>query len=145
MKKAFYAPWLMLALSLAGLAIAFYDAYAIHNGLRLWCPPPINGCNEVASSPYARIFNLPVGFFGVIYYLHMLGLAALLVFDPLSRGLRYAAVAYAALGMGLSIYFTYLSITFIHAFCIYCLASAATHLLLLIAAIANSRAIVASI
>ena len=78
MKKVFYAPYLMLALALVGIAIAFYDAYAIHNAQALWCPPPVNGCNEVASSPYARIFNLPVGYFGVIYYLYMFGLAALL-------------------------------------------------------------------
>jgi uncharacterized membrane protein len=63
----------------------------LYNGQQLWCPPPINGCNEVASSPYARIFNLPVGYFGVVYYLYMLCLAALLAYDPFSRGLRLAA------------------------------------------------------
>ena len=76
MNTVFYAPCLMLALALVGITIAFDDAYAIYNGLALWCPPPINGCNEVASSPYAYIFNLPVGYFGVIYYLYMFGVAA---------------------------------------------------------------------
>ena len=133
MKKVFYAPYLMLALALVGIAIAFYDAYAIYNAQALWCPPPVNGCNEVASSPYARIFNLPVGYFGVIYYLYMFGLAALLAFDPLS-------LAYTVLGVGFSIYFMYLQIVFIHAFCIYCLASAVTTLLLFIAAISYFRA-----
>ena len=90
----------------------------------MWCPPPINGCNEVASSPYARIFNLPVGYFGVVYYLYMLCLAALLAYDPFSRGLRLAALIYSAIGVGFSIYFSYLQVTFIHAFCIYCLVSA---------------------
>jgi len=137
MKKVFYAPYLMLALALVGIAIAFYDAYAIYNAQALWCPPPVNGCNEVASSPYARIFNLPVGYFGVIYYLYMFGLAALLAFDPLSRGLRFAALAYTALGVGFSIYFMYLQIVFIHAFCLYCLASAIATLLLFIAAISH--------
>jgi uncharacterized membrane protein len=91
-------------------------------------PPPINGCNEVANSPYARIFSLPVGYYGVVYYLYMFGLAALLAFDPLSRGLRFAAVAYSTLGTCFSIYFMYLRIAFIHAFCIYCLVSAVTTL-----------------
>jgi hypothetical protein len=63
-------------------------SYAIYNGEPLWCPPPINGCNEVASSPYARVFDLPVGYFGVVYYLFMFCLAALLAFDPFSRALR---------------------------------------------------------
>ena len=139
MKKVFYAPYIMLALALMGIMVAFYDAYSIYNGQPLWCPPPINGCNEVANSPYARIFNLPVGYYGVVYYLYMFGLAALLAFDPFSHGLRFAALAYAALGVCFSIYFMYLQIAFIHAFCIYCLASAVTTLLLFIAALSHFR------
>jgi uncharacterized membrane protein len=140
MKKVFYAPYVMLALALMGIMVAFYDAYSIYNGQPLWCPPPINGCNEVANSPYARIFNLPVGYYGVVYYLYMFCLAALLAFDPFSHGLRFAALAYAALGVCFSIYFMYLQIAFIHAFCIYCLASAVTTLLLFIAALSHFRA-----
>ena len=48
MKKGSLA---MLVLALLGLAVAFYDSYALYNGQTLWCPPPINGCNEVAGSP----------------------------------------------------------------------------------------------
>src|SRR5476649_1981749 len=105
MNKRFCAPCVMLALALVGTSIAFYDAYALYNVQPLWCPPPINGCNEVANSPYARIFDLPVGYYGV----------------------------------GFSIYFMILQVAFIHAFCIYCLASALTTLLLLIAALAHFR------
>ena len=139
MNKRFCAPCVMLALALVGTSIAFYDAYAIYNGQPLWCPPPINRCNEVANSPYARIYNLPVGYFGVVYYLYMLGLAALVAFDPFSRGLRFAALAYSALGVCFSIYFMYLQIAFIHAFCIYCLVSAVTTFLLFIAALSHFR------
>ena len=137
MKKQSFAPYALLALALVGIAVAFYDAYQLYNGQALWCPPPINGCNEVANSPYARIYNLPVGYFGVVYYLYMFGLAALLAFDPFSRGLRFAALAYSVLGVGFSIYFMYLQIAFIHAFCIYCLVSAVTTLLLFIAAFSH--------
>lgn len=140
MKKIFYMPRLMLALALVGIGVAVYDAYAIYNGQALWCPPPINGCNEVANSSFARIYNLPVGYFGVVYYLCMFGLAALLAFDPLTRGRRFAALAYSALGVCFSIYFMYLQIAFIHAFCVYCLVSAVTTLLLFIAALSHFRA-----
>ena len=145
MKKVFHALYLLLALALVGIGVAFYDAYSIYNGQALWCPPPINGCNEVALSPYARIYDLPVGYFGVVYYVYMFGLAALLAFDPFSRGLRFAALVYSALGVCFSIYFMYLQIAFIHAFCIYCLVSAVTTLLLFIAAISHFRATRASI
>src|SRR5689334_15644959 len=133
------APRVMLALGLLGLGVAFYDSYAIYNGQALWCPPPINGCNEVAASPYARIFGLPVGYFGVVYYLYMFCLAGLLSFDPFSRALRMAAVGYAALGVCFSIYFMYVQISFIHAFCVYCLISAITTLLLFLAALSHAR------
>ena len=79
---------------------------------------------KLRQDPYARIFNLPVGYFGVVYYLYMLCLAALLRYDPFSRGLRLAALIYSAIGVGFSIYFSYLQVTFIYAFCIYCLVSA---------------------
>src|ERR1019366_2193193 len=140
MKKQFCPPYVLLALALVGIAVAFYDAHQLYNGQMLWCPPPIDGCNEVANSPYARIFNLPVGDFGVVYYLYMFGLAALLAFDPFSRGLRFAALAYSPFGVCFSIYFMYLQIAFIHAFCIYCIVSALTTLLLLIAALSHYRA-----
>ena len=131
------APYVMMALALVGMAVAFYDSYAIYNSQLLWCPPPINGCNEVAASPYARIFDLPVGYYGVVYYLYMFGLAALLAWDPLARGLRVGAVLYAALGVLFSIYFMVLQLGFIRAFCIYCLVSAVTTILLAVAAIAH--------
>jgi uncharacterized membrane protein len=140
MKNRFCTPCVMLALALVGTSIAFYDAYALYNAQPLWCPPPINGCNEVANSPYARIYELPVGYYGVVYYLTMFGLAALLACEPLSRALRFAALGYAALGVGFTIYFMILQVAFIHAFCIYCLASALTTLLLLVAALAHFRA-----
>ena len=140
MNKRFCAPCVMLALALVGTSIAFYDAYSLYNVQPLWCPPPIDGCNEVAGSPYARIYDLPVGYYGVVYYLYMVGLAALLACEQFSRALRLAALGYAALCVGFSIYFMILQVAFIHAFCIYCLASALTTLLLLIAALVHFRA-----
>ena len=139
MKKATFAPYLMLVFAVIGIADAFYDSYAIYNGQPLWCPPPIDGCNTVANSPYARVFGVPLGYLGVIFYLYMSALAALLVFDPFSRGLRLGALLYATLGVSGSIYFMYIQIAFIHAFCIYCLVSGVLTLLLLIAALVHFR------
>src|SRR5271166_2791375 len=130
-------PYVMIVLALVGMAVAFYDSYAIYNGQLLWCPPPINGCHEVAASPYARIFDLPVGYYGVVNYLYMFGLSALLTFDPLASGLRVGAVLYTALGVLFSLYFMVLQLGFISAFCIYCLVSAVTTVLLAVAAVAH--------
>lgn len=138
--KVQLAPYFMLAFALIGIADAFYDSYAIYTDQLLWCPPPIGGCNTVAGSPYSRIFGVPFGYFGLVYYLAMFGLAALLAFDPFSRGLRLGALLYAAIGVSSSIYFMYVQFTFIHAFCIYCLISAVLTLLLLIVALSHFRA-----
>ncbi len=139
-KETAVAPYLMLVFAFIGIADAFYDSYAIYTGRLLWCPPPIDGCNIVASSPYARIFGVPVGYFGLVYYLYMFALAALLALDPFSRGLRLGALLYAALGVSFSVYFMYVSFSFIHAFCIYCMISAVMTFLLFITARTHLKA-----
>jgi uncharacterized membrane protein len=130
----------MLALALIGIADAFYDSYAVYNGQLLWCPPPIDGCNTVAASPYARIFGVPLGYLGLAFYLAMLGLALWLRFAPISRSLRWVALLYTGTGLAASTYFFYVQRTYIHAFCIYCLISGVLTLLLLIAAVVHFRA-----
>lgn len=137
--RIWIAPFLMLFFAAIGIADAFYDSYSIYAGQMLWCPPPIDGCNTVANSPYARIFGIPLGNLGVIFYLYMFALAALLLLDPFSRGLRLGALIYTALGVSGSIYFMYIQLAYIHAFCIYCLVSAVLTLLLVITAIRHFR------
>jgi uncharacterized membrane protein len=132
--------YVMLALALIGIADAFYDSYAVYNGQLLWCPPPIDGCNTVANSPYARLFGVPLGYLGLAFYLVMFALAAWLRFEPSSRSLRWAVLAYTAAGLCASGYFFYIQRTFIHAFCIYCLISGVLTLFLFIAVIRHFRA-----
>jgi hypothetical protein len=133
LNRASFAPYVMLALALVGVADAFYVAQASYTGQPLR-ELIIEGANTVLNSPHARILGLPLSYFGLVYYLYMFALAALLAFDPLWRGLRIGAVLYAAIGVASSIYFMYLQLGFIRAVCIYCLVSAVTTLLLLVAA-----------
>ena len=69
----------------------------------------------------------------------MVGLTVLLTFDPDFHALRWGALGYSAIGLSFSIYFMYLQANFIHAFCIYCLISGLTTLLLFSAAFAHFR------
>ncbi len=80
MKKP--APYVMLVCALVGMAISAYDFYMIYTGRLLWCPPPIDGCNTVAYSPYGRIYGVPIGYFGLFFY------AVMLAFGSSRRGLR---------------------------------------------------------
>jgi len=127
------APYVMLGLALMGLADAIYVAHASYSGQPLR-ELIIEGANTVLNSPYARVVGVPLSYFGFVYYAYMLGLAALLAFDPTSRGLRVGALLYAVFGVCSSLYFMYLQFNYIHAVCVYCLFSAVTTLLLLIAA-----------
>lgn len=127
MKKCSIA---MLALALLGLVLVSYDSFVIYSGRPLWCPPPAIGCNDIPNRFYARVFGLPIGYFGLIYYVYMLCLAALLSFDPHSR--RRAKIIYAPLGICFSAFVLYVQLNFISVFCIYCLVCAVTTFLLLI-------------
>ena len=131
---------IMLALALVGIADAFYDSYAVYNGQLLWCPPPIDGCNIVANSPYARLFGVPLGYLGLAFYVCMFGLAVWVGRDPTSRSLRWTVLLYTAAALCASVYFFYVQRTFIHAFCIYCLVSGILTLLLTITASWHFRA-----
>ncbi len=139
-KKTVFAPYLMLVFAFIGMAIASYDVIGIYNNWLLWCPPPIDGCNTVAYSPDGRIFGVPIGVYGLIFYLIMFAFATLLAFGSSSRRLRLVVLLYAVIGVLFSIYFFYLDIAFIRAFCIYCLISAILTVLLLIYAIAHFKA-----
>ena len=96
-RKITLPSYAMIALTLIGIADAAYVARGSYTGAPLWCPI-LDGCNTVMSSPYSRIFGVPMSYFGFIYYLFMFGLAARLAYEPFSNTLRFRAIVYAALG-----------------------------------------------
>ena len=132
-------PYVMLALAIIGIADASYDSYAIYTDQALWCPPPIDGCNTVANSPYARVFGVPLGYLGVVFYAVMAAIAALLASAPLSPGRRAVALAYATAGVLASGVFFYIQASYIHAFCIYCMISALLTVLLFVTSLIHYR------
>ncbi len=127
-------PYAMIALTLIGIADAAYVARGNYTGAPLWCPIH-DGCNAVISSPYSRVFGMPMSYFGFVYYLFMFGLAARLAYEPFSSNLRFRAILYAALGAVSSIHFLYLQLGFIHEICSYCLISAVMSFFLLFTAL----------
>ena len=74
-RKITLPSYAMIALTLIGIADAAYVARGNYTGALLWCPI-LDGCNTVISSPYSRVFGVPMSYFGFIYYLFMFGLAA---------------------------------------------------------------------
>lgn len=127
-------PYYLVALALIGIADALYLSVSIYTGVAPSCV--LEGCEVVLASVYSKWFGVPLAYIGLVYYVYMLCLAALLAFDPYSRGLRSGTVLYTGIGFLYSLYAVfYVQMTLIGSFCQYCLISALITLLLFIVAL----------
>lgn len=125
---------MILLLAFFGLADSIYLAQSESSGAPLLCAARgFSDCNAVATSPYSRLFGVPVAELGVLFYSIVFVLAALelVVFDQL---LRRALQALALVGILSSLYFTFIQLFVINAFCIYCFVSTCIALLIFILA-----------
>jgi uncharacterized membrane protein len=106
-------------LGLVGLADSLYLLFERATGSPVRCGPFGGGCNVVATSPYAAIYGVPVALLGALFY-GGLAVGALLLYRRPSDRLALAGVALTALGFAASMYFDYLQLFVIVAYCIYC-------------------------
>ena len=128
-EKVPLAPYVLIALALAGIGDTLYLSYYQYLDLMPSCA--IGGCETVLASPLSRPFGVPFGYIGLFYYFHMLGLAALLAYEPRDKGMRLAALLYTGAGFALSLFFEfYIQAYLIGALCLYCGISAILTLLL---------------
>ena len=109
-------------LSLAGLADAIYLTVEHLTGQSVRCTI-VAGCSEVLSSPYAVVGGYPLASFGALAYFSVFSLAILTLFGYGVAGrLLLPLVVVMSL---VSLWLIYLQAFVIHAFCQYCLFSAA--------------------
>jgi uncharacterized membrane protein len=112
-------PGMVLAtLDLLGLAIALYLSIVALQGDLPYCGP-LKGCEEVASSEYARIGGIPVAVFGVVLSISLFILA--IAWTRTNRiELLAAHYGLSLLGVVFEVYFTYLELFVIGAVCVWC-------------------------
>lgn len=116
-------PSLIVALAFIGLGDTLFLSYFQYMNAIPGCA--IGGCEQVLTSVYSKFFGVSLSYIGLVYYVGMLALGIVLSTDPRSFGLRWATVAYATIGLGLSIYFEfYIQMYLIGALCMYCAISA---------------------
>ena len=117
--------WLIPALALAGLGVAGYLAY-VETSLATAVCGPVGDCNAVQQSEYARLFGIPIAFYGLAGYVAILvlWLAQRLAKLSLARLAPTGIFAIAVVGVLFSIYLTFLEPFVIGATCIWCLTSA---------------------
>ena len=125
---------LILIFAFFGIADSAYLTQSELSGTPLLCNiQNLSGCNAVAESQYSHIFGIPLAEFGILFYSLLFVLAALelVIFDQL---LRRTLQAVSLIGVIASLYFTFVQMFLINAFCIYCLASAIIALFIFISA-----------
>ena len=117
--------WAVAVLSLAGLALATYLSVEHVTGGEAGCVVS-GGCGDVTTSEYAVLLGVPVAFIGVAGYgALLLGTLAYLGLDSPPDSLAYGLLGMVLLGESLTAYFVYTQAFRIHAYCLYCMASAA--------------------
>lgn len=123
MKQAFLLP-LILVLAFLGIADSWYLTESAYRGIPLTCGiESLDGCNEVAESPYSSVAGIPLSLIGVVFYSLIFAVAGglLVAFDwRLLSLLR----TFSVLGALASVGFVLVQVFLISALCIYCLISA---------------------
>ncbi len=118
----------MLVVSLVGFADATYLTAKHYSKTPIVCVL-LEGCEQVTTSRYAIVYGVPVALGGAIYYLVIL-LGAILYLDTREDKVLYGVALLTPLGFLASLWFLYVQMFILHAWCVYCLASAFTSIVL---------------
>jgi uncharacterized membrane protein len=125
LRVIFYA--IAAAIALAGLADATYLTVQFLTGETVVCGGSAD-CFRVLGSAYARIGGIPIAAFGVLAYFSVFSCATFAAFDYARAAKFFAWNVWAMLALTFSLLFVQAFL--IHAFCRYCLLSAAIVFLL---------------
>ncbi len=113
--------------SLAGLADATYLSVQALTGETLGCGGSPD-CFRVLGSSYARVGGIPVALFGVLAYFSVFTFATFAAFGYM-RARLFLILTVGAMFLA-TLWFLYVQAFLLHAYCRYCLFSAATTFLL---------------
>jgi uncharacterized membrane protein len=114
-------------ISLAGLSDATYLTVMYLTGETAVCGGSAS-CFQVLGSAYARIGAIPVAAFGTLAYFSAFSFATFAVFGYRLVRIFFALTVWAMFGV--TLWFLYVQAFVLHAFCRYCLCSAAVTFLL---------------
>ncbi|HEU4980935.1 MAG TPA: vitamin K epoxide reductase family protein [Solirubrobacterales bacterium] len=123
------------ALAIAGIGVATYIAIAEGGGGSPKCLVGGGGCETVAESRYSELAGINVAVIGIVGYAILL----IATIVPGDVG-RFGGFLTALIGVGFSLYLTYLELFVIEAICQWCVASAVLMTLSLVVAAARAFA-----
>jgi uncharacterized membrane protein len=117
--------WIIVTLFVAAL-VGFADAsYLTAEHVRGTIPPctVLNGCEKVLTSSYATVGGMPLAVLGMLYYGTILVLLIAYV-DSWNKLFVHLACWLVAAGFLGTLYFVYVQVFVLEAFCPYCMLSA---------------------
>lgn len=112
----------LMVLSIIGFADALYLTIKHYANSNINCSI-FDGCELVTTSIYSSLFGIPVAVFGLVFY--SLVFALIILFSKLNKKkfLTFLLII-TSIGFLFSIYFVFVQIFLINAYCLYCLVSA---------------------
>jgi uncharacterized membrane protein len=112
----------LVVLAVVGFADATY--LTVEHFANVVPPCTLRGCETVLTSGYSVMFGIPVALLGALYYFALLVMYFLYFEAKDVRALNFA-LHLSVLGLVCDIWFIFLQAFIIHAWCQYCLLSAA--------------------
>lgn len=116
--------WMFIAVSFSGFLDALYLSIERIRGVKVICVIA-GGCDQVTSSFFSVILNIPVAYLGVVYYLIIFLTALWFLFAQKEQMIWLMSYA-TVIGFLASTWFVYLQLFVIRAICFYCMISATT-------------------
>ena len=127
--------WAIPITVVGGLVVAGYLTFIESTGAQASCGP-LGHCAQVQQSPYAILFGiLPIGVFGLVGYIAVLAAWLVWQFGPVAMKKLGAIVTWGMciFGVLFSAYLTFLEPFVIGATCMWCISSAVSMIILLLA------------
>lgn len=125
--------WSLPLFAILGLGIGIYLTSVAFTHSEAMCGP-VGDCLSVQTSPYSKLFGIPMALWGVGYYLGILALWLMqrILSGSLRLRLTIGLLAFGIFGVLFSVYLTGLELFVIHAVCLWCLASAVLTLMIML-------------
>lgn len=122
----------LLVVAALGFADAAYLTIEHYQGVIPPCSV-VSGCETVLTSSYSLILGIPVSLLGALYYL-LIAVGAFAYIDTKKTAILKWTLSITILGLLMSLWFIFLQAFVIKAWCLYCLGSAASSIILFILA-----------
>lgn len=122
----------ILVVALLGFTDAAYITIEHFRGVIPPCTL-VSGCETVLTSPYANIFGMPVSLLGMIYYL-VIAVGVFAYLDSRKTSILKWTLSLTVIGLIMSVWFIIVMAFIVQAWCLYCLGSAVSSVLLFILA-----------